>query len=136
MLVLSNKARENGLGTSLIERLAKLYDEIGGTKTHVGTLLTNYRSHPSILMLASSLLYEGTLLSRSDSKPHPKAPYPILFACTSLHQDGFADLPAQNESEAQVVVKKMLEYIKEWPRDRSDEKPLIGLLATTKQQVS
>lgn len=138
--VLSNAARENGLGTSLIERLFTHYKEKKRAATdleipHTAALLTNYRCHPSILMLASSLLYECTLLSRSDSKPHPKAPFPIIFYCTSLEQEGFRNLPDVNENEAELLVRKMLEFARNWPRERGKEKPRIGLLAPTRQQV-
>ena len=139
--VLSHTARENGLGTSLIERLFKHYKRTkqNSIKSHTTTLLTNYRSHPSILMLASSLFYECTLLSRSDSKTHPKAPYPILFACTSINSevDSFCNLPAENHKEANILVQNMMEYIRHWPTEWSSaHKPTIGLLASTRQQVS
>ena len=134
MAVLNEVARENGLGTSLIERLFNHYKKLHASKTHVTTLLTNYRSHPSILMLASSLLYECTLLSRSDSRTYPKYPFPIVFACTSLKQEGFGNLPAVNEREAELLIAKLLEFIKEIP-DCNQTKPTIGLLASTRKQV-
>ena len=107
-------------------------------QTHTATLLTNYRCHPSILTLASSLLYEGALLSRSDSKTHPKAPFPLVFACSSLDHEtrSFRDLPLANEMEAEMLVLKMLEFIREWPIENLPKGLSIGLLASTRQQVS
>ena len=139
--VLSDAARENGLGSSLVERLFGHYKDLGKQKTNSTTLLTNYRSHPSILTLTSSLLYECTLLSRSNSrahpKAHPKAPYPIEFLCTSLDQDArkFRNLPAKNELEAEMLVARALDFIKTWPLPQDGARPTIGLLASTRQQV-
>ena len=133
MVVLSKAARENGFGTSLIERLFLHYKKNRVDKKFASTLLTNYRSHPSILMLASTLLYECRLLSRSTSEAHPLAPYPVIFACSSLQQDGFRNRPAVNEVEARIVVSKALKFIQSWPLSR--EKPVVGLLATSYHQV-
>ena len=135
--VLSDMARENGLGDSILERLFTHYKALKkATTSHVATLLTNYRCHPSILMLASSLFYECTLLSRSTSRTHPKAPFPLVFTCTSLSQDGFCNLPAENEREATMLVRKMLEFVRDWPIQPNQPTPVVGLLASTKRQVS
>ena len=135
--VLSDIARENGLGDSILERLFTRYKTFRKASTsHAATLLTNYRCHPSILMLASSLFYECTLLSRSKNMAHPKAPFPLVFACTSFSQDGFSNLPAENEREAEMLVKKMLEFVRQWPTWPNQPKLVVGLLASSKQQVS
>ena len=134
MRVVSEKARENGLGSSLLERLFDHYKANGHlVKTHTATLLTNYRCHPSILMMASSLFYEHTLVSRSRSVAHPKAPYPLVMACTSFEEKGFENLSVENLEEARLLISKMIEFIRSWPRE--DLKQPIGLLASTKQQV-
>ena len=127
--VLSEKARNNGLGESLLERI---YNATDNSLTS-STLLTNYRCHPSILMLASSLFYECTLISESRREAHPKAPYPLMFACTSLRQGNFRNCKPESEEEAKLLISKMLEYIQSWPTPPSEP---IGLLASTKQQVS
>ena len=134
--VLSERARENGLGESLLERLFSHYKAIkhaSMTETHTSSLLTNYRCHPSILMLASSLFYECTLLSQNKREAHPKAPYPLVFVCTSVRQDGFSNCSPENEEEAQLLITKMIEYIQTWHSTPTEP---IGLLASTKQQVS
>ena len=116
--VCSDFARENGLGTPLLERLFSHYKSLETSKTsrlHTSTLLTNYRCHPSILMLSSSLFYECALLSRSTSIPHPNAPYPLVFVCTSLQQSGFADLPDKCEREADILLARAIEFLKSWP---------------------
>ncbi len=136
--VLSSYARnsDNGLGTSLVARLFTKYKQLKRQRSHSTTLLTNYRCHPSILMLASSLLYESTLLSRSDSQAHPMAPYPIVFACTSFKEDCFANCPPENEADAELLVTKMLEYVSSWPPDpHKGQKPTVALIASTRHQV-
>ena len=132
---LSERARENGLGESLLERLFSHYNEADNasmTKTHTSSLLTNYRCHASILMLASSLFYECALLSHSKQEPHPKAPYPLTFLCTSVKQDEFSNCSPENEEEAKLLITKMIEFIQTW--HPVPTKP-FGLLASTKQQV-
>ena len=133
--MLSEKARESGLGDSLLERLYSHYKEVNSgalIKSHTSTLLTNYRCHPSILMLASSLFYECSLISRANRETHPNAPYPLVFSCTSVRQNEFINSPAENEEEAKLLLQKMVEYIQTWTNTL--EEP-IGLLASTKQQV-
>ena len=127
-------AREGGLGTSLLERLFSVYKETKLAKSHVSTLLTNYRCHPSILMLASSLFYECTLLSRSDSKSLPGAPFPIVFESSSISRSNFANAPSDSMDEASILVSRMLDFIlNDWPR--SEKQTSVGLLASTRKQV-
>lgn len=125
-------ARDNGLGTSLLERLFEIYKESGIKDTHSSTLITNYRCHPSILMLPSSLFYQCTLLSRSDIKAFPEYPFPLVFECSSLNQSPPANFQAENTEEAKVLVNRVIEFIL-----KDHNKQLyIGLLASTRQQVS
>ena len=128
-------ARDEGLGTSLLERLFSVYKGRGAEHSHVSTLLTNYRCHPSILMLASSLFYECTLLSRSDSKALPAAPFPVVFECSSIVDGQFANAPAEDKKEGSMLVNRMLDFIQnDWPR--SEKQTAVGLLASTRKQVS
>ena len=132
--VYNKMAREKGLGTSLLERLFSLYKGTKRERSHVSTLLTNYRCHPSILMLASSLFYECTLLSRSDSRTLPAAPFPIVFECSSVGRS-FANNPPESEDEASILASRMMDFIlNDWPR--SEKQTSVGLLASTRKQVS
>ena len=133
--VLSQLAREKELGDSLLERLFKSYESTHQEsiiKTHTASLLTNYRCHSSILTLTSSLFYEYTLLSRSESQTHPLAPYPLVFTCSSIDRK-FKSLPAEDQKEAEVLIEKMHEFVSSWPRNAY--KPTVGLLASTRKQV-
>ena len=135
--MLNDVARENGLGASLLERLLGLYireySDYKSLNYHRHSLLTNYRCHPSILMLASSLFYECTLLGRSASKVHPKAPFPLVFECSSLKQGSYKVSSADNRREAEILVRKALEFVKTWPQVR--DKPRIAILAGSGRQV-
>ena len=136
MVVLSQLACKHELGSSLLERLFTHYKtkHRRSIQKHTAALLTNYRCHPSILTLSSSLFYEHTLLSRSESKAHPLAPYPLVFACSSLQKQSLKCLPDEDTHEADLLVNKMLQFVKEWPKNENNDKP-IGLLASTRKQV-
>ena len=134
--VLSEIANENGLGESIIERLLKTYDQqmsredINNSRY---SLLTNYRSHPSILMLASSLFYDCSLQPRGSTETHPLAPYPIVFQCSSLMEEASIS-SAVNELEAKILLQKAFEFIKAWPKTEGGQ-PNIALLAGSEAQV-
>ncbi len=62
--VLGSKARENGFTVSLVARLHKLYgqeDLQKAAKPYQAVMLTNHRSHPSLLCLPNSLFYDCSL---------------------------------------------------------------------------
>ena len=132
--VYNKTAQEEGLGTSLLERLFSLYKEAKVERSYASILLTNYRCHPSILMLASSLFYQCSLLSRSDSRALPKAPFPIIFECSSVKKENYANAPAEDVKEAEALVKRMMDFIQnDWPK--SAKQTSVGLLASTRKQV-
>ena len=137
VVVLSELAQKYELGNSLLERLFTHYKAARPRshviQNHTASLLTNYRCHSSILTLTSSLFYEHTLLSRSESETHPLAPYPLVFTCSSIDKRGLEDLPAENHDEAKMLVEEMHTFAMKWPR--SNPKPVIGLLASTRKQV-
>ena len=92
-------------------------------------------------MLSSSLFYEHTLLCRSTSKPHPLAPYPLVFACTSLDECSLKNHLAVDKKEADLLIEKVLEFHHHW-MDHWDELQKaagrvlsIGVLASTREQV-
>ena len=133
--VLSQLAQDKELGDSLLERLFNYYKSIqdkSTIETHTASLLTNYRCHPSILTFTSSLFYEHTLLSRSQSQTHPLAPYPLVFTCSSFDKNSKC-LPAEDQKEAKVLVDKMISFVKNWPKCEKRQK--VGLLASTRRQV-
>ena len=92
-------------------------------------------------MLSSSLFYEHTLLSRSTSKPHPLAPYPLIFACTSLDECSLENHPAVDKEEAYLLIDKVLEFHHHWMnhwdelQEAAGRVLSIGVLASTREQV-
>ena len=65
--VLGQKARDNGFTVSLVARLHKLYskkDLKKAAEPYQAAMLTNHRSHPSILCLPNSLFYHCSLQVR------------------------------------------------------------------------
>ena len=136
MVVLSKLAQKHEMGSSLIERLFNYYKTMPKrcVEDHSASLLTNYRCHSSILTLTSSLFYEHTLLSRSESQTHPLAPYPLVFTCSSIEKKSLKNLPAEDRNEAKVLVEELITFVKEWPKSTS--RPRVGLLASTRKQVS
>ena len=62
--VLGSKAQDNGFTVSLVARLHKLYEQEDlqkAAKLYQAVMLTNHRSHPSILCLPNSLFYDCSL---------------------------------------------------------------------------
>jgi hypothetical protein len=134
-------ARVKGLSTSLLQRLHRLYyhstDDSVLKNKFMATLLTNYRSHEAILRLPSNLFYECSLLTRSkDSSPHPDAPYPLMFVCTSLER-AQSNRNSWNEAEVKTILEVAEKYLKTWPaRWGSFSADQVCLMARTHQQQS
>ena len=118
LLVLGNEPQQNGLGTSLLERLHKHYETLGGmSQQHSISLLTNYRCHSGILTLPSSLFYGSTLQCRvPEESAHPDAPYPLVFVCSSLDASIQSIRNDTNEIEARHLLQQVSKFITNWPR--------------------
>ena len=136
--MLSKLAQSHEMGESLIQRLFTYYRIMPErcVQNHSASLLTNYRCHSSILSLTSSLFYEHTLLSRSQSQTHPLAPYPLVFTCCSIDNRNLRSLPVEDRTEARVLVEKMRTFVMKCPRKKHNEKYRVGLLASSRIQVS
>ena len=113
-----------------MERLWKLYREIGGPLLHyTGELNRNYRCHPEITKLLSNLLYKDRD-PIADSKlskcvvTHPRAPFPCVFYCCSkfaVESDADSSKKKMNEKDANVhvhaVVFQLKFYFEKWPEE-------------------
>ena len=63
-IVVGSKARDNGFTQSLVARLHEWYkreDLKEAAEPYQAVMLTNHRSHPSILCLPNSLFYDCSL---------------------------------------------------------------------------
>ena len=74
-------------------------------------------------------------MSRSDSKALPAAPFPLIFECSSINEDNFANAPTEDRNEGLILVNRMMDFIlNDWPM--CSKKMSVGLLAATRKQVS
>ncbi len=113
VLVLGDEARENGLKTSLLERLYERYRTSQVALQSCAKLLTNYRCHSRILDLSSRLFYESSLKCHvPDSIAHPSARYPLQFICLS---DTEAPVVIPNELELKVLIEQVAQCFRHWP---------------------
>ena len=117
LLVLGNEPQQNGLGTSLLERLHKHYETLGEvSQQHSISLLTNYRCHSGILTLPSSLFYGSTLQCRvPEESAHPDAPYPLVFICSSFDATVQHLRNDTDENEARHLLQQVAKFITNWP---------------------
>ena len=142
LLVLGDEARKYGLSTSLLQRLHQKYNEIGET-TCSFSLLCNYRSHSGLLMLPSSLFYCSTLQCNvPDTKAHPKAPFPLVFVCSSITNLSSANCKNTDEVEAKILVDEVQNYTcrNSWPavwgkNDDPDDPSQICIMTSSAAQV-
>ena len=139
MLVLGEVAQEYGLATSLIERLHAHYnsDEMHSvTKDYNVSLLTNYRCHSAILMLPSSLFYGSTLQCRAEQMPHPSAPFPIQFVCSSIRKIT-NNMQGRDDDEAKILLEQVANYVSSWPHQLWGTKALesVCIISPSADQV-
>ena len=138
--MLGEQPREKGFSVSLLERLEKHYQQVGGAALlYLVRLVTNYRCHGDILSLAEELFYKSALKSEvSVESTHPEAPFPLIFVCSSV------DLPRPgedlvNELEARMVIEQLSKYAPGWPKDRWGAKldpSQICIMSASRSQVS
>ena len=105
---------------SLLERLLEHYEKLSGPDiNHLrATLRTNYRCVKEILELPSSLFYQSKLIPAARGiLPHPKAPYPLVFVCSSLQKVTKCVESDTSDIEARILIRKMIELLDPWPRE-------------------
>ena len=137
--MLGELPREKGFSVSLLERLEKHYQEVGGAALHyLVRLVTNHRCHEDILSLAEELFYKPDLKSKVPvDSTHPDAPFPLTFVCSSISPHQPSEDPV-NELEARVVIEQMSKYTTGWPQDRWGTKhpSEICIMSPSRRQVS
>lgn len=141
MLVLGDKARKNGLATSLLERLHKLYNDFGEvTKNYHATLVTNYRCHEKIFQLSGNLFYETLLKLPANKKSpptHPKFPFPLVFICSSVDEVVTKVDDNTNQSEITVILNTLQEIVRPWPVEwGKQDLGQICIMSPSRSQVS
>ena len=108
-----------GLSVSLLERLEKQYQHIGGAalQYHVH-LTTNVRCHSEIVRLSSEICYGSSL--KPIARPHcthPEASFPINFVCSSLDRSPIIRETPTDEAEAKIFIELLSKYAPGWPEN-------------------
>ena len=109
--MLGEECRENGLKYSLLERL-QIHYKCHGIVSHHMSLNTNYRCHRDIVEIPNNLFYDDKVLScPRNAQPHPSAPFPLLFVCSSLSYD------TDEELEANLILQQAMKFVGHWPTE-------------------
>ena len=138
MLVLGDEARDNGLATSLLERMIRHYGNMGTVaRQHVANLVTNYRCHASILKLPEALFYKVPLPCNSASKTHPDAAYPYLFVCSGVREGKVPGERSTSRKEAEIVMRQVKRFTEPWPTREWGNKSLqkVCVMSSSRSQV-
>ena len=143
--VLGDKAIQNGLSVSLLERLYLKYnmeEDKTNVKLPLVTLVTNFRCHPDILHLTRTLFY-ATPLRRPESRHAWSQPYSsdspgIEFVCSDLDEKVQEVKQAINELEANIILKQLMMKIdhRNWPKEYGDyDLNKICIMTQSRRQV-
>ena len=138
ILVQGKRAQENGLSTSLLERLHTIYSRKENGNYLCATLLINYRCHRALLALPSYLFYESTLITSGNFKQptlHPCSSFPLQFICSSLDNTVLEVTENVNHREAVLLLNEAAKYMKEWPQEWDNVKHPVCIMSTSANQV-
>ena len=124
--MLGDIAHDNGLGTSLLQRLYYRYLKFGEESKECSVLLRfNHRSHHDLLHLLSDLFYNSELRAFDDVKPHPKEPYPLKFICSNL-ENIIGEKEPISDREVRLILKQV---------EKVHDKNSICIMTTNTKQV-
>ncbi|KAF9677617.1 hypothetical protein SADUNF_Sadunf08G0126300 [Salix dunnii] len=142
-VIFSRDAESYGLGKSYMERLFEYESYSSGDENHVTKLVRNYRCHPEILHLPSSLFYEGELIACKESNDDstslmtltnllPGKNFPVLF----FGIQGCDEREGNNPSWFnRIEVSKVVEIIKKLTTRGNLSDSDIGIITPYRQQV-
>ncbi|GAB6025890.1 hypothetical protein CHUAL_011863 [Chamberlinius hualienensis] len=105
-------ARQHGLHVSLLERL---FDSYPKNYPCAILLCENYRSHPMIVNLTSTLFYDNQLTATSIAPAHSSIS-PLSFYTAKGHEKQDSNSTAYyNSAEVYEVVERVIELKETWP---------------------
>ncbi|XP_052756472.1 putative helicase mov-10-B.1 [Galleria mellonella] len=142
-VVISHKAKEIGLGLSLMERLkskCSLYSDARNDPNYIVMLRSNFRSHPDILQIPNDLFYNGQLrcmsnmdrLSQLDILGVKSQSRAIVFHSVISKEQRLGKSPSFfNIMELEVVRHYVLSLIKRHKIPQED----IGIISPYIRQV-
>ncbi|KAJ8768373.1 hypothetical protein K2173_021526 [Erythroxylum novogranatense] len=142
-VIYSRDAEAYGLGKSYLERLFECEPYRHGEENYVTKLVRNYRCHPDILHLPSSLFYEGELIASKDSVEDTN----ILMSSVNFTQGKnfpvlFFGIQGCDEREGnnpswfnRIEASKVVEVVKKLMASGNLNETDIGIIAPYRQQV-
>ena len=141
LLVLGDIPQVHGLSKSLLERLLDHYKELNCTAINQLSvpLRRNYRCTKEILELPSKLFYQSKLIPTARGVfPHPNAPYPLIFVCSSIQKVTSHIERDTSDFEAQLLISKLVEFLHEWPHREWKRRRLedVCVMAISRRQVT
>lgn len=101
LLVLGDIARINGLGTSLLHRLSRLYHSDNAMR-HSIMLCMNHRSHINLFNLSCKLFYKTVVLTTAVEAP----PDALKFICSDI-SDRLGEVESTNDYEVQLILSEV-----------------------------
>ena len=141
MLVLGDKAQENGLAVSLLERLVLLYRSMGQCAEHyMVNLVNNYRCHEEIIKFSGNLFYDSQPQLPENHDPpltHPLYPYPLYFICSSVGESTSEINSFTNKKEVMIIIEEIQKIASSWPTHKWGPIALhnVCILSTSRSQV-
>ena len=140
-MVLGDIPQAHGLSKSLLERLLQHYTGLSGTAINQfsAPLRRNYRCTKEILELPSKLFYQSKLIPAARGVfPHPNAPYPLIFVCSSIQKVTSHIESDTSAIEAQLLISKLVEFLHEWPHREWKRRRLeeVCVMAISRRQVT
>ena len=141
LLVLGEVPQAHGLSKSLLERLLEHYNKLGDTALNQfsAPLRRNYRCTEEVLELPSKLFYQSKLIPAAHGVlPHPNAPYPLVFVCSSIQKVTKCIENDTSGIEAQLLISKLVEFLHEWPHREWKRRRLedVCVMAISRRQVT
>lgn len=139
-VIYSKEAETYGLGKSYLERLFESGFYHDGDENYVTKLVRNYRCHPEILYLPSTLFYNGELIACKDDVSSfvdeanllPNKNFPLLF----FGIQGCDEREGNNPSWFnRIEASKVTEIIRRLTASGNLKEEDIGVITPYKQQV-
>ncbi|GKV42430.1 hypothetical protein SLEP1_g49837 [Rubroshorea leprosula] len=139
-VIYSKEAKSCGLGKSYLERLFEFESYFNGDENYVTKLVRNYRCHPEILYLPSTLFYRGELIpckEQTDSFLNsvnflPNKQFPVLF----FGIQGCDEREGNNPSWFnRIEASKVIEFTRSLLASGNLSEEEIGIITPYRQQV-
>ena len=104
-------ARDNGLKISLLERLERRYDEIGGER-YLIHLDVNYRCHPMLTKFLSDVVYKYPIKSSADHESLVKVCPCFFYYCHTISEVSEAATPSLSVHAMEAEAKAVISWLK------------------------